>query len=86
MKDKDKETTWLPTGRLLAAWEKGRADPKTLDGRPLEMVTQDRSTLDRWWIVDGCHDVFWSTGTYGLYTPVRRRTSKAPCTLIARFA
>ena len=66
----------MPTGRLLAAWEKGRADPKTLDGRPLEMVVQDHSTLDRWWIVDGCHDVDWTQGTYGMYTPVRKRDDK----------
>lgn len=71
--DKNKETTWLPEGKMLAAWKKGRANPETLDGRPLEMVTRDHATLDRWWIVDGCHDVAWSTGTYGLYTPVRRR-------------
>lgn len=71
--DKDKETTWLPAGRLLEAWERGRADPETLDGRPLEMVVRDSSTLDRWWIVDGCHDIGWTRGTYGLYTPVRRR-------------
>lgn len=72
---KNKETTWLPTGRMLAAWEKGRANPETLDGQPLEMVVQDHSTLDRWWIVDGCHDVDWARGRYAydLYTPVRKR-------------
>lgn len=82
---RNREITWLPAGKMLAAWEKGRANPETLDGKPLEMATQDRVTLDRWWIVDGCHDVDWTCGTYGLYTPIRRGMTRAGTTLSLGF-
>lgn len=54
--DRNSETTWLPTGRLLAAWEAGRAAPTTLDGEPLEIASSSK-IRDRWWILDGCSSI-----------------------------
>lgn len=54
--DRNSETTWLPAGRLLAAWEAGRANPTTLDGKPLEMAASSK-IRDRWWILDGCSSI-----------------------------
>lgn len=70
--DRNSETTWLPAGRLLAAWEAGRANPTTLDGEPLEMAASSK-IRDRWWILDGCSSIIGcSVGPDGRMRQARR--------------